>query len=215
MKYAKPPKDPRGGHTRLYWDMLDSPAWNALTATDQRAYMALRRQLGKTNNGDLSLPLSRSRHYGITSPATLAKSLRALIAVGLIAVTRRGGCTRGGQRLPTLYRFTCEENHAMPGKLIDANPATHPWRLIESIAHGKALIRKHEAEAQDTAKKKSLVQKLNDTSSKNEAVKPSTTTNPEPWQSGPLRIVNHGNKPKRVRKVNDGAGLAVLKDTGT
>lgn len=214
MKYNKPPKDPRGGHTRLYWDMLDSPAWNALTATDQRAYMALRRQLGKTNNGDLSLPLSRSRHYGITSPATLAKSLRALIAVGLIAVTRRGGCTRGGQRLPTLYRFTCEENHAMPGKLIEANPATHPWRRIESVAHGKSLIRKLEAEAQDTAKKKSLVQKLNDTSSKNAAVNASTATNLESWQSGLLQMVNHGNKPKRAREANNSVGFPVLKDTG-
>jgi hypothetical protein len=213
MKFSKAPKDPRGGHSRLYWDMLDSPAWNTLTATDQRAYIALRRQLGKTNNGDLSLPLSRARHSGITSPATLAKALRALSAVGLIAVTRRGGCTRGGQRLPTLYRFTCEQNYAMPGKLIEANPATDEWRRIESIAQGRAIIRKREADAQADAQKKTLVQKLNGTGSKNEAVKPITATNLEPWQSGPLQIVTHGTTPKKVRKANTGAALAVLKDT--
>lgn len=114
---------------RLYWAVLDSPAWNALSATDQRAYTALRRPLGKSNNGDLSLPLSRARHYGITSPSTLAKALRALVAVGLIAVTRRGGCTRGGQRLPTLYRFTDERVYA-PGKLIEDYKTTDDWKLL-------------------------------------------------------------------------------------
>ena len=189
MKRGNAPPDPRGGHVRLYNALIDSPAWNALSATDQRAYVALRRALGKTNNGDLSLPLSRARHYRITSPATLAKALRGLVAVGLIAVTRRGGCTRGGQRLPTLYRFTDEAVFEMRPKLIDACKATDDWKLIDSIAHGKALIKKAEQRAREIAQKNRQLQSLNDTSTEHVAVKAGTSTNNEAWRDIPLQKV--------------------------
>jgi hypothetical protein len=189
VKRDKAPPDPRGGHVRLYHAMIDSPAWGALSATDQRAYVALRRVLGRSNNGDLSLPLSRARHYGVTSPATLAKALRSLVAVGLIAVTRRGGCTRGGQRLPTLYRFTDEQVFEMPGKLIDAYKATDDWKRIESIGQGKAAIRLAEDSARIRAEEKRLLQELNDTATNREAVKGRTRTNDEAWRLPPLRKV--------------------------
>lgn len=128
MARYKAPADPRGGHIRLYWDILDSNAWRCLSATDQRAYVAICRQVRSTNNGDLSLPLSVAGAHGITSPATLAKSLRALVAVGLIAVTRKGGCNRGGQRLPTLYRLTDRETFEVPAKHIEACRPTNEWR---------------------------------------------------------------------------------------
>jgi hypothetical protein len=148
------PQDPRGGHVRLYWALIGSPAWNSLSATDQRVYVALRRSLGKSNNGDLSLPLSRARHFQIRSPSTLAKGLRALVAVGLIAVTRRGGCSRGGQRLATLYRFTDEQVYEMKPKLIDAFKATNDWQAVGSIAEGKARIKAAEHQASDRAAEK-------------------------------------------------------------
>src|SRR5687767_5351206 len=91
--------DPRGGHVRLYWETLDSNAWRCLSATDQRCYVALLRNLRSTNNGDLSLAFSVAKTHGIKSQSTLAKGLRALVAVGLIVVTRKGGCQKGGQRL--------------------------------------------------------------------------------------------------------------------
>lgn len=160
MARSRAPSDPRGGHTRLYWELQDSSAWNALTATDQRTYMVLRRALGRTNNGDLSLPLSRARHYGIASPATLAKSLRALTAVGLIAVTRRGGCSRGGQRLPTLYRLTDEIVHAMPGKAIEPYTATGEWKAIVSLDQARALIRDAEEQARCRAAGKKPTSKI-------------------------------------------------------
>lgn len=150
----KVPSDPRGGHVRLYWAVIDSPAWRALTATDQRCYVALRRALGRTNNGDLSLPISKACHFGISSSTTLAKSLRALVAVGFIKVTRRGGCARGGQRLATLYRFTDEPVYEMPAKYIDASRATDDWKQVSSIAHGRSLIREAESVAKEAAKKK-------------------------------------------------------------
>ena len=189
MKRDKPPPDPRGGHVRLYWALIDSPAWGSVSATDQRAYIAIRRALGKTNNGDLSLPLSRARHYRITSPATLAKALRALVAVGLIAVTRRGGSTRGGQRQPTLYRFTDEQVYEMAPKHIDPFKATNGWKDVKSISEGKALIKQAETVARETAEKKRLLQKLNATSTNDEAVRPKTDSETEAWIPRPLRKV--------------------------
>lgn len=187
MKSANAFADPRGGHVRLYHAVIESPAWNALSATDQRSYVALRRFLGKTNNGDLCLPLSRARHRGIASPSTLAKSLRALVAVGLIAVTRRGGCTRGGQRLPTLYRFTDELVYEMRPKLIDACKATDDWKKVSSIAHGRALIKQADAAAREAAEKKRLLQISNATTTSGEAVKATTATNIEAWRPAPLQ----------------------------
>jgi hypothetical protein len=187
MARSKPFSDPRGPHVRIYFDLLDSVAWNALSASDQRAYTTLRRALGKTNNGDLSLPLSRARHYGIRSPATLAKSLRALVAVGLIAVTRRGGCTRGGQRLPTLYRFTDEQVYPFPGKMIDGSGATNDWKQVESIDHARALIAKAEAKARAVAAEKRPLQFPNATGSSGEAIERKTNSQIESWRSGPVR----------------------------
>lgn len=143
MKVPKA-KDPRGAHARLYWEILDSPAWASLTACDQRAYMVMLRQLLSFNNGDISLPFSRARHAGITNEATLAKSLRALRAVGLIAITHKEAHRRDGSRLPNLYRFTDYPVYSMPGKHVEASPATNEWRSIQSKQHGRAEIRKME-----------------------------------------------------------------------
>ena len=210
MKRDRIPADPRGGHVRLYWALIDSPAWGSLSATDQRAWIALRRALGKTNNGDLSLPLSRARHYRITSPATLAKALRGLVAVGLIAVTRRGGCTRGGQRLPTLYRFTDEQVFPMPGKLIDGFKATNDWEQVASIDHGKALIRETEKAAHDLAEKKRLLQFPNGTPTDGVAVRTATDTDLEAWRLPPVRKVKSAKGQRTGQPASTGAGLGTV-----
>lgn len=147
MSRPKPQGDPRGAHVRLYWEIIDSPAWRSLTAADQRAYIALHRQLLSFNNGDLSLPFSFARHHGITNQSSLAKSLRALAAVGLIAITRRTAHRRDGSRLPNLFRLTDFAVNPMPAKFIEACKATNEWKTVTSIAMGKALIRKAEEAA--------------------------------------------------------------------
>lgn len=189
MARYKPPTDQRGGHVRLYWDIVDSNAWRCLSATDQRAYIALQRQLRSTNNGDLSLPLSVARNHGIASPATLAKSLRALVAVGLIAVTRKGGCTRGGQRLATLYRFTDHKCYEVPAKHIEASRPTNEWHDVKTLAQGRHLIREAEAKAaeKEVARKKSLLQFLIVTASKIEGVGALTTSKIEAGPTVPLQ----------------------------
>jgi hypothetical protein len=82
-------KDPRGGHCRVYWDILDSPAWAALQFSSQAIYMAARRRLTANSNGDIAITLNYLSERGVTdSSSTLANALRELLAVGLIAVTR-------------------------------------------------------------------------------------------------------------------------------
>lgn len=197
------PPDPRGGHVRLYWEILDSNAWRCLSATDQRAYVALQRQLRSTNNGDLSLPLTYARHAGITSSATLAKSLRALVAVGLLAVTRRGGCTKGGQRLPNLYRFTDHQVYEHPVKNIEATKPTNEWKAVKSIAMGRALIRDAEKLAAEisASKKNTLLQKFNLTASKNELVERLTASKNEVWPALPTSIIEAGKTTKTGQKT--------------
>jgi hypothetical protein len=94
MKRNAIPKDPRGGHVRLYWAILDSPAWRVLTHADVRVYLALRRKLKQTNNGDINATLAEMRHAGISSSSTLSSALRRLEALGFIGKTRRGGITK-------------------------------------------------------------------------------------------------------------------------
>ena len=127
MSKPKAFKDPRGHSLRVYSDVYDSAAFAALSPHDVLAYLALLRELKGYNNGDLSLPLTRAKKCGIGHHLTLARSLRALCAVGLIAVTRKGGCTKGGQRLPNLYRLTDRECYAIPAKHLEAMKETHEW----------------------------------------------------------------------------------------
>lgn len=189
-KGFKAPADPRGGHLRLYWDVFDSNAWASLGGSDQLAYLAVLRQKKSTNNGDLSLPISVARKFGIKSETTLAKSLRALCAVGLLAVTREGGSTKGGQRLPTLYRLTDYEAFEITAKHVDACKATNEWKAIRTIAMGADAIRHAEVLASTKAlakKTKTLLQNLESTTPKNEAIGSKTTSKNGVWPLEPLQ----------------------------
>lgn len=153
MGKIKPPRDPRGHSLRIYSDVFDSPAFSALSAHDVLAYLALLRELKGYNNGDLSLTLTRAKQCGISHHLTLARSLRALCAVGLIAVTRKGGCTKGGQRLPNLYRITDRECFEIPKKHLEAQKETHEWKRVASAQHGADLIAAAELAAKDAHEK--------------------------------------------------------------
>lgn len=146
MARNRTPADPRGGHIRLYWTMIDSPAWRALTHVDVRVYIAMRRRLGRTNNGDVDATLATMRQSGIKSGATLAKSLRSLETLGFIAKTRQGGIANGG-KLCSLYRFTDEASFDLPKASHKATAPTNEWQSFTSIAHAQAVLREAHASA--------------------------------------------------------------------
>ena len=172
MSKQKSPRDPRGHSLRVYADIYDSPAFKCLSPCDVMAYLALLRELKGYNNGDLSLPLSRSKSCGISHHLTLARSLRALCAVGLIAVTRKGGSTKGGQRLANLYRVTDRECFDIPSKHLAAIKATNEWKTVTSIEKGHDLIATAEVAAKATHEKKALGHGVTVTTTPRDVVSP-------------------------------------------
>jgi DNA-binding MarR family transcriptional regulator len=140
MKRDSPPKDPRGGHVRLYWALLDSPAWRVLSHADVRVYLALRRKLGKFNNGDINATLTEMRHSGIRSSSTLATALQRLEKLGFIEKTRQGGIANGG-KLCSLFRFTDEQNLDIPKLNLRASRPTSDFEQFATMAQAKEAIR--------------------------------------------------------------------------
>jgi hypothetical protein len=168
MTSKRAPADPRGGHTRLYWALQDSCAWRALSWADQGLYVAMRRKLLGSNNGNIEATLGTLRHADITSSATLAKGLRALMTAGFIDKTRQGGVAYG-QKSCSLYRFTDERVFDHPKHGIKGMPATNDWQAFKTDAEARAAVRKAHADAKrQPAENKSGLQKLNGASSENE-----------------------------------------------
>jgi len=216
MSKPKTQRDPRGHSLRVYSDVYDSPAFTSLSPHDVLAYLALLRELKGYNNGDLSLPLSRAKTCGISHPKTLARSLRAICAVGLVAVTRKGGCTKGGQRLPNLYRMTDRECYAIPAKHLEAMKESHEWKRITSVQHGHYLIQVAEDAAKaDHLEKKHPGHAVTNTSSLGAMVKAKTRAPREPWneQLGHgVNMVEKGEKPLSMR-ATEGFSLAPEKES--
>jgi hypothetical protein len=168
MRRNRTPPDPRGGHTRLYWALQDSCAWQALSWADQGLYFAMRRKLLSTNNGNIEATLGVLKHSGITSSASLAKGLRALMTAGLIAKTRQGGVAYG-QKVCSLFRFTDEDVHEHPKLQIKAMRATNDWKAHTTLAGARAALRKaHEEAKRVSVDRSSGLQKVNGSSSENE-----------------------------------------------
>lgn len=211
MSKSKPPRDPRGHSLRIYDDTYDSAAFRSLSPHDVLAYLALLRELMQYNNGDLSLPLTRAKKCGIGHHLTLARSLRALCAVGLVAVTRKGGCTKGGRRLPNLYRVTDRDCYAMPAKHLEAMSATNEWKRITTVDQGQQLIQAVEdAVKKETAKLKSLGHGVTRTGTPRDVVKPLTSTQRDTWNAGLGHVVIMAENPVEPlsMRVTDSFSLA-------
>jgi hypothetical protein len=134
-------KDPRGPHLRIYWSIVDSPAWFALSFSQRALYIACRRKLTSNFNGNLAFTHAGLAEQGFAvSSSTLANGLRALLAVGLIAVTREGGKVNRGQAIPTLYRFTDEDCHEWVKLHIGATKASNEWRQYATVEAATAAI---------------------------------------------------------------------------
>lgn len=207
MSKSKNFRDPRGHSLRIYDDVYDSAAFAALSPHDVMAYLALLRELKQHNNGDLSLPLSRAKRCGIKHHVTLARSLRALCAVGLVAITRKGGSSKDGQRLPSLYRVTDRECYEIPAKHLSAMPATNEWKQVTSVADGLRLIAEAERKAEQAAapkstairaalEKKSLGHSVTVTRTPGDKKSATTKTPRDVWTSRPGHGVTMAEKPE-------------------
>lgn len=191
MKRGAPPKDPRGGHVRLYWAILDSPAWRVLTHADVRVYLALRRKLGRTNNGDLNATLADMRHAGIASSSTLSSDLHRLEALGFVEKTRQGGIAFGG-KLCSLYRFTDEPTYDIAKAGVRAGPATDDWKRFNNMAEARAAVRPV------NAKNKAKVRLSNRSASTIEAEKAFSGSTIEQLGKTPVRPSKQATTPKNI-----------------
>jgi len=140
MSRDKPPSDPRGGHIRLYWDIVDSNAWRALSHADIRIYLALRRKLKGSNNGNINATLNELKHAGMSSSSTLSIALQRLEILGFIEKTRQGGIAHGG-KLCSLFRFTDAETFEFPKLGVEAMKATNEWKNFKSLADAKSAVK--------------------------------------------------------------------------
>lgn len=141
-------KDVRGAHARIYWSLLDSPAWFALSYSQRALFVACRRRLTSNNNGNLAFTMAGLAMQGFTaSSSTLASGLRALQAVGFIAVTREGGKVNRGQAIPTLYRFTDEECHQWVKLDIPSIKPSNEWRQFPTVQAATHAINAAELKA--------------------------------------------------------------------
>ena len=203
MSKVKLQRDPRGHSLRIYSEVFDSPAFRALSAHDVMAYLALLRELKGYNNGDLSLPLSRAKRCGINHHMTLARSLRALCAVGLINLSRKGGCTKGGQRLASLYRLTDRECSEIPAKYLTAKKETNEWKRITSVEIAKGLIEAAEMAVKKSDEKlKPLGHGVTATTSPHDVIGALTTLSRDVWtdQLGHgVTMVKKGSNPMPMR----------------
>lgn len=158
-----------GSHARLYHDVLNSMAWKALSHTAVHLYIELRKRMHDYNNGRVTATLRELTHDGFSSPSTVAKCLRELEAVGLLAKTRQGGIANGG-KLTNWFRFT---DKAVPGFVkegIAASEATYDWRALKTKKEAEELIKAaHKAAKRPTKPNDIKVQKMKRCASEFEA----------------------------------------------
>jgi hypothetical protein len=135
-------RDPKGRHVRIYCDLLDSPAWFALSKTSRALFLDLRSFLGPNNNGDISAALSLLKIKGWNSSSTLSEALFELQALGFIAKTRDTVGVEHGSRVCCLYRFTDLPTYQFPKLGIEAQLETHDYREHTSVAAAEQALRK-------------------------------------------------------------------------
>lgn len=131
--------DPQGHHARLYSSVTNSAAWIALSFSSRALYVQLRSRLKQTNNGNINATHAELKRFGFESSSTLAKGLRELETMGLIAKTRQGGIANGG-KVCSLFRFTDLEVLARPDLGYEGSKGRQEWLTWKSIDEAKAAI---------------------------------------------------------------------------
>ena len=75
--------------------VIDSPAYANLAFSARSLLILITRQLKKDNNGHLQATFSYLRRFGFVSEHTISRSIKELIAHGMIYRTRSGGYQQG------------------------------------------------------------------------------------------------------------------------
>lgn len=172
-------RDNKGRHVRIYCDLLDSPAWCALSKTSRALFLDLRSLVGPSNNGDISAALSLMRKKRWNSSSTLADALFELQALGFIAKTRNTVGVENGSRVCCLYRFTDLATYPFPKLGIEAHAETHDYRRYTTLAAAERALKEAQIQREAAARKKSAVRKGNGIDSTAEPMRPGIDSDSE------------------------------------
>lgn len=127
-----------GGFSRLPAVLMDTEDFRMISGSAHKVLLALLRQYRGNNNGDLSIPFSEAKKWGIGSKATLQKAKQELIDRNLIIKTREGCFINPGAKCD-LFAITWEPIDECGGKL-DVEPTTTAPRKFNQPTqnHSKA-----------------------------------------------------------------------------
>lgn len=117
-------------------EMLESPAYNALSLSARRVLDRLEIELahhGGTDNGKLPVTYTNFEDFGMDTQA-IPKGIREVVALGFVEVTQRGRPSKSDfVRYSSLYRITWRHT-------ADA-PATNDWRRFKTREEANAVAK--------------------------------------------------------------------------
>jgi hypothetical protein len=126
--------------------MLESPAMRVLTLAERRALDRIEIEYahhGGTDNGKLPITYTDFERFGL-HPNAVAPSLRALVSLGFIEITRKGYGGAAELRTPSLYRLTYRP--AWNATRRDGD-GTHEYLAIKTVEEGEAIARRARSSA--------------------------------------------------------------------
>ncbi len=100
-------------YVALYYPMLESEAWKALTAYDQAVYIEMRKEYNpalEDPDQDFKFPINKKAKVIGMSGNTVARAIDNLIDKGFIRVKKRGqliGIGGMSRREPHIYTYHC------------------------------------------------------------------------------------------------------------
>jgi hypothetical protein len=119
-------------------EMLESPAYRALSLSAHRLISRIEVELGRhggNDNGRLPVTKQNFVDYGI-SHDQIAPAIREAEALGFIRVTERGHGGNAESRRPNLFYLTFAH-----GRESRANPPSHDWRKIKTTDEAEVIAR--------------------------------------------------------------------------
>jgi hypothetical protein len=119
-------------------EMIESPAWGALSLSGRRVIDRIEIELahhGGNDNGRLPVTFEDFIEYGIHHNA-IAPAIREAEALGFIRVTERGRGGNSEYRQPNKFFLTFAY-----GRGSHASPPTHDWRKIKTLEEAEEIAR--------------------------------------------------------------------------
>jgi hypothetical protein len=119
-------------------EMLESPAYRALSLSAHRIISRIEIELGHhggNDNGKLPITCKDFMEYGVDR-AAVAPAIREAEALGFIRVTERGHGGNREFRKPNLFRLTFAH-----GRDSRSKPPSHEWRNIQTTEEALEIAR--------------------------------------------------------------------------